>query len=96
MAALEASCQLIPAADNPYSAAPLPLQIAQAMEREGRLGAAALAYEAAARVCLFRLYSCRQVPSCMHSHFWRYWPVLSLQKIAAVHHDIAWQLGSVR
>ena len=52
MAALEASCQLLPASDNPYSRHALPLQAAQAMEREGRLGAAALAYEAAARVRL--------------------------------------------
>lgn len=50
MGELEASCALMPAEDNPYSAHALPLQIAQQMEREGRLRAAALAYEAAARV----------------------------------------------
>ena len=47
---LEASCLLTPAADNPYSEHPLPLQAAQQMEARGRLGGAALAYEAAARV----------------------------------------------
>ena len=50
MALLEAGCQLAPAADNPYSEHPLPLQAAQQMEGRGRLGGAALAYEAAARV----------------------------------------------
>ena len=50
LALLEASCQLAPAADNPYSEHPLPLQAAQQMEACGRLGGAALAYEAAARV----------------------------------------------
>lgn len=50
MQQLEATCQLMPAADNPYSAHPMPLQIARQMEKEGRLGSAALAYEAAARV----------------------------------------------
>lgn len=50
MSKLEASCGLMPAEDNPYSAHALPLQTAQQMEREERLRAASLAYEAAARV----------------------------------------------
>ena len=50
MQALEASCWLTPAEDNPYCAHPLPLQAAQQLERDRRPAAAALAYEAAARV----------------------------------------------
>ncbi|CAL8467992.1 g7530 [Coccomyxa elongata] len=50
MSELEASCGLVPAQDNPYSAHAMPLQIAQQMEREGRLRAASLAYEAGVRV----------------------------------------------
>lgn len=56
MSELEVSCGLMPAQDNPYSAHAMPLQIAQQMEREGRLRAASLAYEAAVRVSL-TLYS---------------------------------------
>ena len=50
MAALEASCSLVPVQDNPYCSHTLPLQAAQQLERERRPAAAALAYEAAARV----------------------------------------------
>ena len=52
MSELEASCGLLPPPDNPYSSHAMPLQIAQQMEREGRLRAASLAYEAAVRVSL--------------------------------------------
>ncbi len=68
MQALEASCWLTPVADNPYCSHPLPLQAAQQLERERRPAAAALAYEAAARVSLLpwptQLVQCR----------WRDWP----------------------
>ena len=50
MAALEASCSLVPVQDNPYCSHALPLQAAQQLEGERRPAAAALAYEAAARV----------------------------------------------
>ena len=56
VALLEESCQLAPAAGNPYSEHPLPLQAAQQMEARGRLGGAALAYEAAARVLALSSY----------------------------------------
>ncbi|BDA42325.1 probable peroxisomal targeting signal 1 receptor [Coccomyxa sp. Obi] len=65
MSELEASCGMMPAQDNPYSAHAMPLQIAQQMEREGRLRAASLAYEAAVRVvpmnreAWWRLGGCR-------------------------------------
>jgi len=41
---------MAPAEDNPYSAHPMPLQIAQQMDQQGRVRGASLAYEAAARV----------------------------------------------
>lgn len=52
MQALEESCRLTPAANNPYCAHRLPLQAAQQLEQERRPAAAALAYEAAVRVRL--------------------------------------------
>lgn len=46
---------LLPAVENPYCGHALPLQEAQRLERERRRAAAALAYEAAARVYLLSL-----------------------------------------
>ena len=66
MQALEASCGLTPAEDNLYCAHALPLQAARQLKQERRPAAAALAYEAAARV---RPQCAAVLPATLRTHY---------------------------